>query len=271
MDPIEKPLQLLRRFPQVAAIGLSGSVSRGLDDDLADTDLCVFVADRLPTLDERKQRYRKFGISDHKYLDGDLEVSRIDGFRIDDADYDFLWMSLPEVEQFLLGLPGNHECDEYLPGGLLTVQPLFDPQGHIDRLGRLVPTYSEERARSRVKGSVDKAHFSFYSLAGPTKAPFRSDYFSFFFNQWTVLDSFVSGLFALNRQWRAHEKRVIDQIHQLGLAPSRVSERMRAVMLYQDENTNLAANARNIKLLFSDLVSIAQKEFPGIDLPTEWS
>lgn len=271
MDPFEKPLQLLRQFSQVEAVGLSGSISRGLNDELADIDLCVFVADRLPTLAERRQRYREFGLSDHKYLDGDLEVSRIDGVRLNGADYDFLWMALPEVEQFLLELPGNHECDEYLPGGLITVQPLFDPQGHINRLGGLVPTYSEERARSRVKSTVGKAHFSFYSLSWPAKAPLRSDYFSFCYNQWTVLDAFVSGLFALNRQWRAHEKRVIEQIQQFGLAPSGVSEKMRTTMLYQGENANLASNVRTIKQLFSDLVSIAQKEFPGIDLPTEWS
>ena len=113
----EKCLPILEKFDEVKAVGLSGSVARDVSDELSDLDICVFVDDQLPTPDRRKRKYEECGISNFKYLDGDLEDSRIDGLIIGDANFDFLWMSLQRSERFLRGLSENHECDEYLPGG----------------------------------------------------------------------------------------------------------------------------------------------------------
>lgn len=266
----EKPLQLLRQFCQVDAVGASGSVSRDICDGLSDIDLCVFAEEQLPLLKDRERRYREFGISDFKYLDGNLEASRIDGFKIDGVDYDLLWMSLPETEKRLDDLNIDFDCDEYLPGGLLTVQTLFDPQGHIIRLCERIPQYSDKRARHRVKDNIDKAYFSIYDLGWAQKAPQRNDVFSYFFNKWTVFDYFISALFALNRQWRSHEKRIIEQIRHFDLAPSGVGDRVESIIMYRGENANLETNAKQLKQLFADLVTIASKEFATIDLPERW-
>ena len=270
MGNTDKSLRLIKQFQQVEAAGLSGSTIRGISDQFSDTDICIFVTDQLPTPDERKRQYSDFGISGFKYLDGDLEVCKIDGLTIDEIDYDFLWMSLLATEKSLRDLTSDFECDEYLPGGLLTVQPLFDPKNHIDRLRDLIPIYPDERAAHRVKSNIDKAYFSIYALDWPTKAPHRQDYFSFFFNQWHVFDYFITALFALNRQWRAHEKRIIDQIRHFDLAPSDVADRVKSIIWHQGENANLETNAKSIKQLFTDLTAIAQEEFVSIDLPKEW-
>ena len=270
MPQPENCLPIIEKFEEVEAVGLSGSVARNVSDELSDLDICVFVNDQLPSPDHRKRKYEDFGISEFRYLDGDLDDSRIDGLVINDVDFDFLWMSLRRSERFLRDLSKNHDCDEYLPGGLLGLQPLVDPQQHIDRLRGLVPPYSEARAKARVRSNVDKARFSIYALEWTNKAPHRDDYFSFFFNKWLIFDHFVSALFALNRQWRAHEKRLIDQIRHLDLVPRSAANRIESIILHDNENASLEANARSIKELFSDLVAIARTQFPDIDLPVEW-
>ena len=85
-----------------------------------------------------------------------------------------------------------------------------------------------------------------------------------------VFDHFVSSIFALNRQWRAHEKRVIDQIRRLDIVPRNAADRLESVILHDNENTSLDVNARSIKELFSDLTALALDQFPDIDLPMEW-
>ena len=266
----EQCLPILEEFEDVEAVGLSGSVARSVSDEFSDLDICVFVKDQLPSPDKRKRKYEEFGISDFRYFDGDLKDSRIDGLVIDDVDFDFLWMSLRRSERFLRDLSKNHECDEYLPGGLLELQPLVDPRQRIASLRGLIPPYSEARAKARVKSNVKSARFSIYALEWTTKAPYRNDYFSFFFNKWMVFDHFVSALFALNRQWRAHEKRIIDQIRRLDIVPRNAACRVESIILHDKENTSLEANAGSIKELLSDLTALALKQFPDIDLPVEW-
>ena len=270
MPHAEKCLPIIEEFDEVETVGLSGSVARDVSDELSDLDICVFVNDQLPSPDQRKRTYEEFGISDFRYLDGDLEDSRIDGLVIDNVDFDFLWMSLRRSERFLRDLNKNHECNEYLPGGLLALQPLVDPRQHLDRLRGLIPPYSEARAKARVKSNVNKARFSIYALEWTTKAPYRNDYFSFFFNKWMVFDYFVSALFALNRQWRAHEKRVIDQIRRLEIVPQNAANRVESIILHKKEYASLEANAKSIKELFSDFTALAFEQFPDIDLPSEW-
>ena len=142
-EQYSKPVQLLKEFEQVEAVGLSGSVSSGVGDELSDIDLCVFVTDTLPSSAERRRHYKAAGITEFKYFDGDLDVSRIDGLEIDDTDYDFLWMSLLEVQRLLRHTSIDLDCDEYLAAGLLTTKPVFDPRGHIARLRNLMSLLHE--------------------------------------------------------------------------------------------------------------------------------
>ncbi len=265
-----KPVQLLKGFDQVEAVGLSGSVSRGVRDELSDIDLCVFVVDQLPTPIERQRHYKASGISEFKYFDGDLDVSRIDGLQIDNTDYDFLWMSLPEIQKLLHDTVVDFDCDEYLVGGLLTTQSVFDPNGQIARLRHLIPRYSEERAQHRVKINIERAHSSIYALEWMTKAAHRNDAFSYFFNKWTVFDYFVNALFALNRRWRADEKRIVQQIREFEFAPENAADRVESIILFRDTNSSLVTDAKNIRELFADFVNVAENEFPNIDLPNQW-
>ena len=140
----------------------------------------------------------------------------------------------------------------------------------LDRLRLQLPTYSDDRARHRVTDHLAKAHFSIYGLAWPSKAPRRADYFSYFYNLGCVFDHLVSAMLALNRQWRAHEKRILEQLGHLQLAPADVATRMQSLIRHEGENRDMGVGASNIRRLFADVAEISAGEFPGIDVPTDW-
>lgn len=266
----QRALQLLNEFDEVEAVGLSGSASREMTDDLSDTDLCVFVADQLPDPEVRRRHYRRHGISDVRYLDGDLRVSRIDGLTIAGTEYDLLWISVSQAETLLQRMTSDFDCDEYLAGGLLETKSLLDPRGHIAGLRAHIPSYSEERARYRVRRDIGRAHFSVHGLQWMQKASHRQDVFSYFHNKMCLFDHLISALFALNRRWRAHEKRIIAQLRQFDLAPTRVADRVESILLFRGEAADLDGDAKRIRELLADVASIAQREFAGLELPSQW-
>lgn len=267
-DPdLKEPISLLRGFSQVEAIGLSGSSTRGLKDSWSDTDLCVFVSGPIPSMQDRQEYYTTQGISEIKYLDGDLEVSRIDGLKLAGETYDFLWMDLSEARNYLMAMASDFDCDEYLVGGLEGTTALFDPTGHIQALQDLVPEYTDHRARHRVRLHIEKAHFSIFGLDWARKAPARNDTFSYTFNLNIAIDHFVLALLALNRKWRCHEKRLLQQIDMLRLAPHNVSARLESVLLFQGADLDLGANSDQVKQLFTELASLGMNEFPELELP----
>ena len=267
-DPdLKAPINLLRGFSQVEAVGLSGSSTRGVKDSWSDTDLCVFVSGPIPIIQNRQDYYTSQGVSDIKYLDGDLEVSRIDGLNLAGETYDFLWMSLSETRSHLVVLETDFDSDEYLAGGLQGTRALYDPAGHIQALQGLVPEYTDERALHRVRNHLEKAHFSIFGLDWARKASARNDTFSYSFNLNVVVDHFVSALLALNRKWRCHEKRILQQIDELSLGPHNASARVNSVLLFKDADRDLVVNSDHVKQLFAELSSLAMDVFPDLELP----
>ena len=265
-----KAVDILEGFDEVAAVGLTGSSAHGNADAMSDLDVAVFAVGEIPSPEMRRRRYASYGISEPAYFDVDFEISRGDELQIDGVDCGFIWMSLPKAEAFLATLAEDFDCDEFLPGGLVTMQPLVDPDGVIPALQDSIHLYPEERAKHRIKSNLKRAYFSIYVLAWLHKAAMRNDYFSFLKNEFEMLDSFFAALFALNQQWYSHEKRLTEIVRGFELVPSGVGSRIEAIIMHKDGCEDLSQSEGEIKALFADLANISRETFPDLDVPTEW-
>lgn len=265
-----KAVDILKGFEDVAAIGLSGSAARGNPDEMSDLDIAVFASREVPSPERRQRRYATCGIREPAYFNVDFETSRGDGLLIDGVDCGFIWMSLPVAEAFLRNLTEDFDCDEFLPGGLVTMQPLMDPGGTIPALQDAIPCYPEARAKHRIMSNLRGAHFSIYVLAWLRKAAVRNDHFSFLKNEFQVLDSFFAAVFALNRQWYSHEKRLTQIVREFEVIPPDVGTRIETIIMHTNGCEDLSRSEREIKSLFADLADISKETFPGLDVPTDW-
>ncbi len=269
-EAISKAITILRGFDGISAVGLSGSSAHGNPDEMSDLDIAIFASRDVPSPEVRQRHYTTCGISAPAYFNVDFEISRGDGLQIDGVDCGFIWMSLPKAEAFLQALAEDFNCDEFLPGGLVTMRPLVDPDGVIPALHDSIPSYPEARAEHRIKKNLKEAYFSIYVLAWLHKAAMRKDCFSFLKNEFEVLDSFFAAVFALNRRWYSHEKRLTQIVREFDMAPPNAAARIETIIMHKDSCEDLSRSEREIKALFSDLANISNKTFPGLDVPTDW-
>lgn len=269
-NSISKALDILKGFNEVAAVGLIGSFTSGNHDEMSDLDIAVFACGELPDFETRKIRYETCGISDLAYFDVDFEVSRGDGLKIDDVECSFIWMGLPKVKAFLRALTEDFDCDEFLPGGLMTMRPLFDPDETIASLRDSMPSYPEARARQRITRNLREAHFSIYVLSWLQKAAMRNDYFSFLKNEYEVLDRFFTALFALNHQWYSHEKKLTEIVRGFEVIPRDVGYRIESIIMHKNGCEDLSRCQQEIKGLFADLAAVSQQKYSCLNVPKVW-
>ena len=257
---------LLSAFDDIQAYGLSGSSAAEAHDDLSDLDVCVFTPGAIPPVECRKAQYLTAGVETIEHLDVDFEVSRGDGVRIAGCPVDFIWMEVNAIRAFLSALTVDFACDEFLPGGLLKIQALYDPGQVIASLQQQVPPYPRPRAAARVASHIAAAHFALYSQRWMEKAVSRQDAFSFIKYEYELLDHFFSALFALNQRWFCVEKRLTRLVREFPLVPERAGERIEAIILRQGENASLEGCLKNYQQLCVELVALACQQYPECEL-----
>ena len=260
---IDKICSIVKSFDSVTALGMSGSRALDIHDNLSDFDFCVYTSP-LPAPAQRKRFYLKFGIDSFDYFDVDFEVSRGDGFRLDGFECGILWMEVPQCHTFLKNLHKDHNCDEFLPGGLEKTVPLFDRDNIIEGLKSEIPEYSDERAVNRIRNSISSAHFKIDVLKWFDKAVKRNDYFSFMKYQTEITDDFITALFALNKKWYSDEKRLTDITGRFELQPINASERLERLMMHEKENSTLPGSLESIKQFYADLIEVSGINYPDI-------
>jgi predicted nucleotidyltransferase len=267
---ISKALDVLKGFDGIAAIGLSGSWARGTHDQMSDLDIAIFTSERIPDPQTRRRRYATCGLSDLSYFDVDFEVCRSDGLEIEGVDCDLIWMGLAATRGFLQGLTKDFDCDEFLPGALMTMRPLIDPDKTIASLRASVPSYPQDRAKHRITRNLSHAHFSIYVLAWLEKAVVRNDCFSFLKSEYEALDDFFTSLFAVNRHWYSDEKRLTEIVRGFRKAPEDVGHRIESIIMRRNECATLGGSLQEIKRLFSDLATMSREAYANLCIPTAW-
>jgi len=261
---------LTHSIGEIGAIGLSGSHACGRADVLSDIDICVYVQGELPPPQARKQAYTGLEFTDFIYFDVDFEYSRGDGVAVSGVRCDFNWMSVPLVLSFLQGLEHDFDCPEFIPGGSLTVKPLYDPNGVIDKLQKAIPPYSDARAKHRIEKAINDAHTSLYGLGWLDKAALRQDHFLFLKCKYNLLDTLFRALFALNHVWLSDEKGLVQRVASFRYAPEQIGARIHSIIMHQDEDMGLSNCLSSLKQLFANTVSSIHQRYPDLDLPIEW-
>ncbi len=271
---IDKIVQVVEMLPvsidTIRGIALSGSFARHMADSLSDVDFCMYVDGELPSAEVRRAAYHALGFNNELYFDIDFESSRGDGFELYGVRCDFVWMEITAVIQFLQSLTKDFDTPEWLPGGLSTVEPLYDPRGVIVHLQHAIPVYSDERACHHISKTIAQAHFSLYDLGWLDKAVLRQDYFSFQKNQHNLLENLFTILFALNQQWFSDEKRLTKRIMSLPLHPDHADSRLQDIIMHRHGNENLKTCLANIKSLFADTAKLVNEKYPNLNCPTNW-
>lgn len=266
---INKAIEIAREFPETIAVGLSGSQSTAQNDEYSDYDICIY-AKTIPKAKKRQEIYKRHTLADTRFFDVDFEVSRGDGLDIENELLDFLWMDINVVKTFISNLTIDYYCDEFLPGGLIKMSPLFDPTDTIGELRRMIPQYPHERAIRRIEQNIRRAYLHIHTLAWFDKAILRNDHYSFLKYTFEVIDAFCTAIFALNNEWFSDEKRLFSRIDKMALSPSNVSERMESIILHTGKHANLRNCLENINKLFEELVVLSCKKYETLDVPRKW-
>jgi hypothetical protein len=271
MDLIFQKVKKMRdTLPSNFAWGIAGSLARGSTDRYSDVDICCFSPEKYPVAETRRSTYAAVGLTDPIYFDTDFITSRGDGFNSDGLRIDFNWMVIPAVQRFLADLETNYACPEWLPGGLATVKPFFDPDDVILELQARIPSYPIDRARFRVEGALQAAYSAIYRMGWLSKAAYREDIFSFLKYQYQLLEKFFYTIFALNRTWFSVEKQLTEKVMDFEWIPDKVDQRVRGMILLADNNDSLERRLREIKLLFQDTTACAQQVHTDLDVPANW-
>lgn len=272
MDPalrriVTRVAALADIVPDVAAVGLSGSLARGQSDALSDIDLCLYTHGPVPDARSRARAYERLGLTERLYWDVDFETCLGDGFCVEGRRCDLIWMSIPAVSAYLRALIDDHDAEEWLPGGLSGVVPVRDPNDWIARLRGEIPPYSEDRARHRVERALRDARHALYALGWLQKAVARDDAYSFLKYEYELLDKLFSALFALNRVWYADEKRLTRRVASLALKPTDVDARLQRLIGRQGTCATMAGALIEIQALYRETAELAHDRLSDLTTP----
>jgi hypothetical protein len=207
------------------------------------------------------------GFKDFIYFDVDFEYSHGDGIMADNVRCDFNWMSIAVVLSFLRRIESDFDCPEFIPGGLLTVKELYDPNKVINKLQQAIPQYSDARAKHRITKAVSSAYTSLYGLEWLKKAAFRNDHFLFLKYKYLLLEALFCILFALNHMWYSEEKMLTKRVASFQYVPKHIDARIRSVIMHQDADKDLCHCLTSLKQLFSDTILSVHRRYPGLKLP----
>jgi hypothetical protein len=269
-DIFSKLAKGLRTFPEVKAIGISGSYAINKQDKYSDIDCCIISESLIPSTEKRIKAYSKIGNIAMQWSNIDFEISVGDAFKIDGLEIDMIWMTHPEIIKFIQNLEKDVKCDEFLPGGIKKTNAIFDPERIIEKIKAKVNKYPDKRARNRAITFIKDAHFNLYTLSWLKKAEYRNDYFSFSKNQHEILDYLIKVIFALNKEWLSDEKRILPMIENMTNVPKDAANRIRSLIMHDDRNVTMKKSLKEIKQLFKETYLITNQLYPDLKLNFSW-
>ena len=245
--------------PVVEEVVLTGSVSRGVADEISDIEMLVVTRERLD-LAECLEHARAVGLSD---LDSwgvqGTEASRVFGY-CDGAPVETIWWSRTfaetSVSEVFAG--GPSATAEALANGvaLRTI-------GLLDAWQERLSSYPDELAASRIEeAAVAWGGFhpgGYLTLARPGERVVLVEYL--FHDAMRVLQI----VYALNRTWQPTNKRLADHVLALAVKPERLAQRIEEALTEPDP---LRAMLVMIELQ-ADTVDLAPSG-PNVDRARRW-
>jgi predicted nucleotidyltransferase len=239
--------------PEVIEVVVTGSVSRGLADELSDIEMLVVTEEQL-SLEQAFELAAAAGLEDRdSWGDPSTPTRRVHGY-VDGQSIETIWWSREFAEEHF-DTPGS---DQALVHGVAV-----RTCGLLERWQERLAVYPDELAAERIEKAAERwGGFSpggLLTIARPDTALARAE--------WLVESAqrVLAIVFALNRERQPTSKRLATNTAALAVKPERLAERIEEALAEADPRTAL----RLMTELQLETVHLAPSG-PNVDRALTW-
>ncbi|HUW81182.1 MAG TPA: nucleotidyltransferase domain-containing protein [Phycisphaerae bacterium] len=279
--PIRKVLSGLTSIDGVKAVSLAGSLATGTDDEYSDIDMQCYVSADIPGIEERKRAYESIEAGSAGLLDNPVGAefedpphnnsAVVDWLRVTDVKCDVLWIRTDELKRVIDRLPGDLEQRETAAKLLHPCRSLWDPQDVLAKMVRNLPEYSVDRALKKAGGLLGRTRWFLCEWGVLAKCARREDVVAYQKAESQMVETLVSALYALNRNWYPGVRKLRHYCQDLEVLPDAFVQRLESMILRQDDCSNLANCEAEMRSLFRDLAKVAVQRYPQWRPPRDWA
>ncbi|HEX5174151.1 MAG TPA: nucleotidyltransferase domain-containing protein [Gaiellaceae bacterium] len=213
--------------PEVVEVVLTGSVSRGVADELSDVEMLV-VTEQQVSLEHAFELARRAGLEERdSWGDPSTRTRRVFGY-LDGVAVETIWWSR-ELAEAQFGQPA---ADQALRYGIS-----LRTSGLLERWQEQLAAYPDELAAERIEKAAERwggfAPSGLLTIARPDMALARME--------WLVeaAQRVLAIVFALNRERQPSSKRLAANVAALAVKPDRLAERIEQALAEPDPRTAL--------------------------------
>ena len=273
---LDRALSLLAAVPDVQAVVLGGSQARGTARPNSDLDMGIYYSESVPFLIADIQQAAAM-LSSH----ADQEVTDFYGWgtwvnggswvHTPDGKVDFLYRNLEQVERTIHEAQQGiiqHDFDQQPAYGFYSViylaetkvcLPLYDPQGHIQRLKAQVVSYPPLLKQKTVASMLWMAEFSLLHADGYAAS---GDVYAAAGTCTRVASFLTQALFALNETYYMSDKTAVKEMAAFALLPPGYLTRLSSVLGRLGQTTaELQATVRELRSLWSEVVRLTEGSY----------
>ena len=239
--------------PDVIEVVLTGSVSRGVADDVSDIEMLV-VTDEQVSLEEAFELARRAGLEERdSWGDPSTPTRRVSGY-LDGQPVETIWWSREHAEEHFDSGASAEAIANGIPlrtGGLLA------------RWQERLREFPEDLAAQRIEAAAER--WGGFTPAGLLTLLRPGDRLQLL--EW-VVDAATRTLaivYALNRTWQPTTKRLAARVEPLAVKPERLAERLEEALTEPDPRRALTVMTE----LQLDTVRLAPTG-PNVDRAQTW-
>ena len=214
--------------PTVEEVVLTGSVSRGVADEVSDIEMLVVTRDE-PDLDECFSLAAAAGLSDlGTWGRQGVPTKRVSGNR-DGAALELVWWSRDHAES---AVDAIFEGDSSTTADALAHGVALRTSGLLERWQERLRDYPEELARARIEDAA--LTWGGFAAAGLLTIVRPGERLAQVERMVDDATRVVQIVFALNRVWQPTTKRLADRVAELPRKPDRLAERIEEALTEPD-------------------------------------
>jgi predicted nucleotidyltransferase len=236
MDPTARSVELRSVAQDVAdalpataeEVVLTGSVSRGVADDVSDIEMLIVTRDE-PDLEECFSLAAAAGLSDlGTWGQQGVPTKRVSGYR-DGAPLELVWWSRAHAET---AVDAIFEGDSSTTADALAHGVALRTSGLLERWQERLRDYPETLARARIEDAA--LTWGGFAAAGLLTIVRPGERLALLERMVDDASRVVRIVFALNRVWQPTTKRLADRVAELPRKPERLAERLEEALTEPD-------------------------------------
>lgn len=245
--------------PAVVEVVLTGSVSRGVADDVSDIEMLVVTRDE-PDLEECFSLAASAGLSDlGTWGQQGVPTKRVSGNR-DGAALELVWWSHAHAAS---AVDAIFEGDTSATADALAHGVALRTSGLLEQWQKRLRDYPEELARARIEDAA--LTWGGFSAAGLLTIVRPGERLALLERMVDDATRVLRIVFALNRVWQPTTKRLADRVAELPRKPERLAERIGEALTEPDPRRALLVMTE----LQAETVALAP-DGPNINRARTW-